>query len=144
MQREEEIKEKLQHRGLKITPQRVAVLHAIYTLNNHPTAQHIIDFVHKKYSNVATGTIYKTLDTLVEKGVIVRVRTTDEAARYDGRIDNHHHLYTEGSNHIEDYVNENLDTMLKAFFKDNRIPGYEISSIKVHINGKYEEERETG
>ena len=142
MQREEEIREKLQQRGLKITPQRVAVLQALYTLNNHPTAQQIIDFVHKKYSNVATGTIYKTLDTLVEKGVITKVRTADEAARYDGRIDNHHHLYIEGSNRIEDYVNENLDSMLEVFFNENRIPGYEINSIKVHINGKYAEERD--
>ena len=142
MQKEEEIREKLQHKGLKITPQRVAVLHALYTLNNHPTAQHIIDFVHKKYANVSTGTIYKTLDTLVERGGIAKVRTADEAARYDGRIDNHHHLYIEGSNRIEDYVNENLDSMLAVFFKENRIPGYEISSIKVHINGKYTEERD--
>lgn len=142
MQREEEIREKLQQRGLKITPQRVAVLHALYTLNNHPTAQHIIDFVHKMHANVATGTIYKTLDTLVEKGVIAKVRTADEAARYDGRIDNHHHLYTEGSNRIDDYANEKLDTMLAFFFEENKIPGYEISSIKVHINGKYTEERD--
>ena len=91
---------------------------------------------------MSTGTIYKTLDTLVERGVIAKVRTADEAARYDGRIDNHHHLYIEGSNRIEDYVNENLDSMLAVFFKENRIPGYEISSIKVHINGKYTEERD--
>lgn len=142
MYTEKEIKEKLRNKGLKITPQRVAVLNAVYTLNNHPTAQHIMDFVHKKYSNVSAGTIYKTLDTLVEKRMITKVRTTHEATRYDGRTENHHHLYNNENNSIEDYINKKLDHMLDVFFQENSIPGYEISSIDVHINGKYQKEVE--
>jgi len=53
--------------GLKITPQRLAVLEAIIRLNNHPTADNIIDHIKQNHPNIAVGTVYKTLETLVEK-----------------------------------------------------------------------------
>lgn len=136
----EEIHAKLQQSGLKITPQRAGILRAVYKLQNHPTAQQIINFVHESAPNVATGTIYKTLDTLVEKGVIGKVQNTEEATRYDSRMEQHHHLYGEGDNRIEDYVNEELDHLLENFFLQNNIPGYEINSINVNINGRFTRE----
>ena len=56
--------------GLKVTPQRVAILEAIITLNNHPTAENIIDFIRKNHPNIATATVYKVLDILVENSLI--------------------------------------------------------------------------
>ncbi len=38
-----EIKNMLTEKELKVTPQRMAILEAIYQLNNHPTAEKIID-----------------------------------------------------------------------------------------------------
>jgi Fur family transcriptional regulator, peroxide stress response regulator len=38
-----EVIEKLKQGKLRITPQRVAILEAIYKLNNHPTAENIIN-----------------------------------------------------------------------------------------------------
>jgi len=111
------IQEKLKSKGLKVTPQRSGVLEAVYTLRNHPTAEQIIDFVREKNPNVATGTVYKTLDTFVKNGVIRKVRTADEATRYDGILSNHHHLFSTDNDHIEDYENEELDTLLNDFFK---------------------------
>jgi Fur family peroxide stress response transcriptional regulator len=64
------IKEKLKECGLKVTPQRIAILEAIYTLNNHPTADNIMAYIRKTHPNIAIGTVYKVLDVLVEKGLI--------------------------------------------------------------------------
>ena len=55
----------IKEKDLKVTPQRIGVLEAIYTLRNHPTAEQIIDFIHDKYPSIAIGTVYKTLDTFV-------------------------------------------------------------------------------
>ena len=43
----EDIRNNLLGKALKITPQRVVILEAIYTLNNHPTADNIIEYVRK-------------------------------------------------------------------------------------------------
>ncbi|HHX31694.1 MAG TPA: transcriptional repressor [Bacteroidales bacterium] len=133
----DKILDKLKSEGLKITPQRVIILKALHSLKNHPTVQQIIDTVHKKNPNISVGTIYKTLDTLVEKGVIAKFANTDDVTRYDSIIEDHHHIYTSNNNKIEDYVNTDLDRLLKEFFKNNSIPNLEIESIKVNISGRY-------
>lgn len=133
----EEIQKELKSRGLKITPQRINVLEAVYTLNNHPTADQIIEFVHSKNPSVATGTVYKALDTFVKNGVITKFHTQNEAARYDGIVSSHHHIYSSESDQIDDFKNEELDQLLYAFFAKNSIPDFEIESIKLQINGKF-------
>ena len=131
------LQERLKDKRLKITPQRMCILEAIYTLKNHPTAEQIIEFVHANHPNISTGTVYKTLDTFVKKGVITKFRTKDEAARYDGILFSHHHLYSSEEDHIEDYVDEELDRILVDHFTKKRIDHFEIESIKLHIKGRF-------
>lgn len=131
------ILDKLKKEGLKITPQRVVILKALHSLKNHPTAKQIVDTVHENNPNISVGTIYKTLDTLIEKGVIAKFGNTNDVTRYDSIVENHHHIYTGDNNKIEDYVNDELDHLLMDFFKKNSIPNLKIESIKVSINGKY-------
>ena len=57
----------LADKQLKITPQRIAVLKAVYTLKNHPTAEEIIKYIKKNYPNIAIGTVYNILETLVHQ-----------------------------------------------------------------------------
>ena len=131
-----DIQHKLSEKGLKITLQRISVLEAIYTMKNHPTAEQIIDRIRVKYPHIATGSVYRILDTLVKKGLINRVLTKDDVMRYDGVIANHHHLTNMENEEIHDYMNEELDELLKKYFEKNAIEGYRIDSIKLHITGK--------
>ncbi len=133
----EMIKEKLKEQGLKVTPQRMAILEAIYELNNHPTAENIIAFIRKTHPNIATGTVYKVLDVLVEKKLIKRIKTEKDIMRYDGILEPHHHLFSSESDRIEDYSDKKLDELLKEYFKKKRIPGFKIEEIKLQINGKF-------
>ncbi|WP_436415335.1 Fur family transcriptional regulator [Petrimonas sp.] len=130
------IQELLKEKDLKVTPQRIGVLEAIYSLRNHPTAEQIIDFIHKKHPSIAIGTVYKTLETFVKYGVVNKVMTEGGVMRYDGILKHHHHLHSEDSNEIRDYINEELDEILKAYFEKNAIEGYQVNSITLHISGK--------
>jgi Fur family peroxide stress response transcriptional regulator len=100
-----QIKNKLVEKGLKVTPQRIAILDAIYSLNNHPTAEMIMDYIKDTHPGVSSATIYKVLDALVDKQLIKRVKTEKEIKRYDGILENHHHLYSTKSQEIRDYMN---------------------------------------
>ena len=71
----EEFSNKLIEKGLKVTPQRIAILEAIVKLNNHPTAENIIEYIRKKHPNIATATVYKVLDALVSSKLIKKVKT---------------------------------------------------------------------
>ncbi|HEY9114038.1 MAG TPA: transcriptional repressor [Bacteroidales bacterium] len=135
--RNTDIKEKLVEKGLKVTPQRMAILEAIITLKNHPTAENIIEFIRKNHPNIATGTAYKILDTFVEKELIQKVKTENDVMRYDAELEKHHHLFCKESEKIEDYFNEEIDDMLQEYFKNKGIPNFQIEDIKLQISGKF-------
>ena len=132
-----QIKDRLVEKGLKVTPQRIAILEAIYILNNHPTAEMIMDYIKDTHPGISSATIYKVLDALVENQLINRVKTEKGIKRYDGITENHHHLYCSESEEIEDYMNENLDQLLADYFKKNGIENFEIRDIKLQINGTF-------
>lgn len=131
------IKQKLSEKGMKITPQRMAVLEAIYRLKNHPTADNIIEFIRKTHPNVAVGTVYKVLETLVENGLVKRVTTDRDFMRYDGIVDKHHHLYCSNCDLIEDYHDPDLDELLKKYFESKNIPGFKIEEFVLQIKGTF-------
>lgn len=113
------------------------VLEAIYKLNNHPTAENILYYIRKKDPNISSGTVYKVLETLVENNLIKKVKTEKDVMRYDGILENHHHLYCIQCDYIEDYNNEKLDKLLTDFFTENKIDNFIIEDIKVNITGNF-------
>lgn len=132
-------KTKLKERGLKVTPQRLVVFQAVDVLHDHPTADEVGQFIRKKYPNISTGTIYKTLDTLVEKGILRRVKTERGLLRYEAVTTGHHHLYCAVSERIEDYYDEDLNRMLRDYFRKKRIKGFTIEEIRLQIIGRFPE-----
>ncbi|MFN2394593.1 MAG: Fur family transcriptional regulator [Bacteroidales bacterium] len=133
----EDISRKLIDKGLKVTPQRIAVYEAVIQLNNHPTAESIIRYIKKTWPHIATATVYKVLDALTENGLIKRVKTEKDIMRYDAILEKHHHLYCTETDRIEDYNDEHLDTMIEDYFHRNGIPDFKIEDIKLQINGKF-------
>jgi len=128
---------KIKEKRLKVTPQRIAVLESVFKLDNHPTAENIIDFIHKNHPNIATGTVYKVLDTLIENNLVKRVRTERDVMRYDGVLEHHHHLYCVECDLIEDYVDEELNDILTNYFKNKKIEGFEMKDFVLQINGTF-------
>jgi Fur family transcriptional regulator, peroxide stress response regulator len=130
-------KNSLTVRGLKITPQRMAVLDALNKLKDHPSAERIISYVQKNHPNIASGTVYKTLDIFVDKGIIKKVKTDKDSMRYDSVLENHHHLYSSKTEHIEDYFDDELSNLIGQYFKKKKIPNFIVEDIKLQIIGQF-------
>lgn len=137
MQTAQEIRERIAEAGLKVTLQRVAVLEALTGSKDHPTADMVIDYLKERYPGIATGTVYKTLETFVEKGIVEKVKNDSDKMRYDAFTDKHHHLYSVDSREIGDYYDEELDNLLKEYFSRKEIPNFEIHDLKLQILGKF-------
>jgi len=123
--------------NLKVTPQRIAVLEALNILNDHPTVDNIKEYVVKNHPNIAVGTIYKTLETFVEKGLVKKVKTEKDVMRYDAILNKHHHLYCEDTERIEDFFDDKLDNMIEKYFKKKKIPNFKVKDIKLQIIGTF-------
>jgi len=132
-----QISQKLKDAGLKVTPQRHAILEAVYTLDNHPTADQIFDFIRKTHPGIATGTVYNVLDTLVENKLVRRVKTDKDAMRYDGILQKHHHIYCAETERIEDYFDEELDALLQDYFSNKKLSNFRIEDIILQIKGNF-------
>jgi Fur family transcriptional regulator, peroxide stress response regulator len=127
----------LTEKGLKVTPQRIAILEAIIKLNNHPSAENIIEYIRRNHPNISVATVYKVLDALVEKGLIDKVKTEKDIMRYDAFTENHHHLYCSDSDRIEDYEDIELNELLEKYFEKKAIPNFRIADIKLQIIGQF-------
>lgn len=139
----EDYRIKLREKGLKVTPQRLAVFEAVDILHDHPTAEEVGQFIRKKHPDIATGTVYKTLETLVEKDILKRVKTDYGLLRYDAVRDQHHHIYCTHCDRIEDYYDSELTEMIYSYFEKKRIPDFQIDDIKLQIVGKYTDKSES-
>lgn len=135
----EDFRNMLIDKKLKVTPQRIAILEAIFKLNNHPTAENIIDYIRKNHPNIATATVYKVLDTFVLNRLINRVTTERDIMRYEAILESHHHLYCSDSDRIEDYKDDELNKLLEEYFAKKRIPNFKIEDLKLQIIGKFTE-----
>ena len=93
MQTVQAIVESLRRRGLKITPQRRAIVELLERDRSHPTAEAVYRRVAAAMPDVSRTTVYNTLRELVEVGALDPVDDRVEGGvRYDTNTDHHHHL----------------------------------------------------
>ena len=82
----------LRTHGVPVTAQRLAVLRAIRE-RPHGTAEAIAEEVRSKIGSISKQSVYNTLGSFVEKGLLRRIQPSGSPALYEGRVgDNHHHL----------------------------------------------------
>ena len=77
--------------GLQITAQRLAVYYAVHT-NPHAMADEIHQTVKADLGAVSRQAVYDALNVMADSGLIRRIQPAGSPARYEHRLDNHHHL----------------------------------------------------
>lgn len=115
----------------------MAILEAVYKLDNHPTAENVTEYIRERHPSIAVGTVYKVLEAFVDKKLILKVHTESDIMRYDGITEKHHHLYCAESNRIADYYDDDINELIRQYFEVKNIPDFEIEDIKLHIKGRF-------
>jgi Fe2+ or Zn2+ uptake regulation protein len=76
----------------KKSQQRNIIIDVLSKTKSHPTAKEIYKKVQKKFHEVGLATIYRNLDFLEKNNKIIKLKTKDKEARYDGITKKHCHL----------------------------------------------------
>jgi Fur family transcriptional regulator, peroxide stress response regulator len=84
--------EGLKNQGLRLTPQRLAVLKVLVSEDHHLTAEQIYQLVLADFPTTSLATIYKTLGVLIKTGLLVELGFSDDSNRYDLNTSAHAHL----------------------------------------------------
>ena len=77
-----ELREALRAHGLRITPQRQLILDAVASLSGHITVERVHQLVVRQFPDVNVTTVYRTLETLEELGLVSHTHFHDGVARY--------------------------------------------------------------
>ncbi len=127
-----ELIEAFRARGLKITPQRIAIFRALHGAAEHPTADGVYDVVSAELPTISLGTVYQTLHELAEMGELVQLDLGTGSARFDPNVDHHHHLVCERCGLVRD---------LYADFDQVQIPagagdGFAVGATQIVFRGR--------
>ena len=87
----EDVSEALKSAGLQVTAQRLAVYRAVQAMP-HAMADEICKAVRSELGVISRQAVYDALNAMSEHGLIRRIQPAGSAARYEDRVDNHHHL----------------------------------------------------
>jgi Fur family transcriptional regulator, peroxide stress response regulator len=137
MKSEKDLREKITATGLKVTPQRMVVLGALYEMNNHPSADQVLEYIQRTQPHMGAGTVYNILEVFSQKGIIKRVKTGNGIQKFDAVSEKHHHIYCTDTEKIEDFYDAELSQILEEYFAKRGIQGFEIEELNLHIIGKY-------
>jgi Fur family peroxide stress response transcriptional regulator len=128
----QQFEEICRQKGLPVTTQRRVILEAILERDDHPTADQIYDAVQDRIPQVSRTTVYRTIDTLLELGVIRRVHLTGVTGRFDGTIRRHHHLVCTQCDKIMDINDEDLDQLS---LPKRKLQGFKVDDWSVQFVG---------
>jgi Fe2+ or Zn2+ uptake regulation protein len=127
-----DIRPSLRERGLRVTPQRLAVHGALQAIGRHSTADEVLERVHGSVPGVSLPTVYAALDLLVDLGLAARVHA-GRAVRYDPRADAHHHLVCTSCGAVTDL---DADVDLAPALARARALGADASAGEVIVRGR--------
>ncbi len=115
-------------KGLRITHQRTEIFKALLQQMDHPTVEDVYTAVRKHLRTISLDTVYRTIGTFEEYGLVKRVHHIDNASRLDVNLAAHHHLVCSKCNAIEDFYWPDFDKMKppKSVSHWNRIEGKHV------------------
>jgi len=96
--------QKLRERGLRITPQRLAILEVLIEKGHlHPGAGFIYKEAKKKSRRLSLSTTYATINEFSRYGIIKTLQFDGVENRCEGNLDEHINLICEKCGEIIDY-----------------------------------------
>jgi len=123
----------LKKAGVRITPQRHAVLEYLLTSMSHPTADEIYRALEGKFPNMSVATVYNNLRILKEIGLVRELTYGDDSSRFDSNMNEHYHIICNDCGKIVDFHYPTLDEIESLAEK---ISGFEISHHRMELYGK--------
>ena len=126
----QEIEQKLADAGLQATVQRIAICKYVLCEANHPSADQVKEWADKNLGKISQATVYNTLNSLVEAGLIREFRFShSEKVFYDCTVEDHFHFVDEKTEQIYDIDPKDVE------LKINIPKKFKVKDIKLVLKG---------
>ncbi len=125
----DDLSKELKNKNIRLSHQRLKVLEYVANHRCHPTVEQIYTDLHKEIPTLSKTTVYNTLSTLIEAGLVKLISIEDNETRYDIVSENHGHFKCESCGTIYDFK---IDIDL---FDSKDLNGFRINNKDVYFKG---------
>ena len=103
----------LREHNLPVTTQRLAIAEVVLTADTHLSADDVAGALRARGRNAGTATVYRTLDVLVESGLVVERDFGEGFRRFEPARDtpHHEHLLCTVCGRVVEFRDERLERM---------------------------------
>ena len=136
-QRVEKAVEVLKNTGVRMTPQRHAILAYLLDSMTHPTADEIYKALEGKFPNMSVATIYNNLRVFKEAGLVRELTYGDASSRFDANtMEEHYHIICLDCGAIHDFHHPYLQGVEEDAGKTT---GFKVTGHRMEVYGICEE-----
>lgn len=122
----DDLEKALKSKNINLSYQRLKVLEYLHNNRCHPTVDQIFAYLHKSIFTLSKTTVYNTLKTLTDAGMVRVITIEDNETRYDIEVEDHGHFKCESCRTI---YNFSIDI--------NSLTSKELNNFKINDKNVY-------
>ena len=127
----------LKQKGLKATPQRIAVYDAMRELG-HASADDVRQSIGSAgQMDITVATVYNVLQSLTEAGLLHRRLSANNKMYYDITMKDHCHIYDESTHTITDFNDSGLMEVVNEYIRKKRISNFDLNYVDIQLMGRF-------
>jgi Fe2+ or Zn2+ uptake regulation protein len=117
---------------LAVTHQRAMIYQALFSMSGHPSPGQVYERVRQQIPSISLATVYKTINTFIETGIVREVSLHRGSIRLDSNPEPHHHMVCTDCKTIFD-----LDqaAMAPVLIKGTLPNGFRVQRFSIEVLG---------
>ena len=133
MDASDDLETDLRSEGVRVTRQRLAILHVLREAKDHPRAEDILSRARAQDPSVSQATVYRTLAVLEKSGTVLRNEFDGAGARYElANRDHHDHLIDVTTGQVIEFVDPEIEELQERIA---RRLGYRLIGHRLELLG---------
>ncbi|MEK4404952.1 MULTISPECIES: peroxide-responsive transcriptional repressor PerR [Sporosarcina] len=122
----------LKNSGVRITPQRHAILEYLISSESHPTADDIYKALESDFPNMSVATVYNNLRVFRNAGLIKELTYGDASSRFDFVTHDHYHIICDECGTIVDFHHPGLEEVERLA---SHVTGFKVNYHRLEVYG---------
>ncbi|MFC5591896.1 peroxide-responsive transcriptional repressor PerR [Sporosarcina soli] len=118
--------------GVRITPQRHAILEFLISSDTHPTADEIYKALADDFPNMSVATVYNNLRVFRNAGLVKELTYGDSSSRFDFVTHDHYHIICDQCGTIVDFHHPGLEEVEHLA---SHVTGFKVNSHRLEVYG---------
>ena len=120
--------------GIRLTGQRRLIIKVLEDSKDHPDVETLFERANKIDSKVSIATVYRTVKTLKNAGILEKLEFSDGRSRFEDAVRKHHdHLIDLDTGKVIEFIDEEIEHIQKKIASKL---GYKLIGHKLELYGK--------